>query len=61
MTGARSGAIALALAAATSVSHIELRVNIFSWLTLVHYYSCVKCNDKSDISLVLLLFRKNCQ
>ena len=30
----------------------------FSWLTSVHYYSCVKCNEESDISLVLWLFRK---
>ena len=33
----------------------------FLWLTSVRYYSCVEYNDESDISLVLLLFRKNYQ
>ena len=26
---------------------------MFSWLTLVHYYLCVQCNDESYISLVV--------
>ena len=39
----------------------KIRVEIFSWLFMVHYCSCVKCNDESDVSLIFLLSRKNSQ